>query len=101
MKKIMSIVLVLIFLLGLFGCNKENIPTIHEVSQMEYKEVNEVLSGKEIQEIREAWGEPAERDGNEDVYQLDESMLLMITYTDAGIVESCELVCGTPLAPAE
>ena len=101
MKKIMSIVLVLIFLLGLFGCSKENIPTIREVSQMKYKEVNEVLSGKEIQEIREAWGEPAEHDQNEDVYQLDESMLLMITYTDAGVVESCELVCGTPVAPAE
>lgn len=101
MKKAISIVLVLMFIMGLFGCSKENIPTIREVSQMEYREVNEALSGKKLQEIREAWGEPAEQDGNEAVYRLDESMLLMIIYTDAGIVESCELVCGTPLAPEE
>lgn len=102
MKKALSFVLALTFLLGLMGCyNKENIPTIREVSQMKYSEVNEALSGKDIQVIRDAWGEPVERDGKEDVWQLDESMLLMITYNDTGIIESCELVCGTPLAPTE
>ena len=68
---------------------------------MKYGEVNEALSGKDIQTIRDAWGEPAERDEKEDVWLLDESMLLVITYNDAGIVESCELICGTPLAPSE
>ena len=102
MKKVLSIVLVLIFLLCLMGCsNKEKIPSISEVSQMEYSEVNEVLSGKDIQKVRDAWGEPAESDGKEDVWQLDESMLIEIAYNDTDIVESCELVCGTPLAPAE
>ena len=102
MKKLLSIVLVFTFLLGLPGCsNKEKIPSISEISQMKYSEVNEALSGKDIQEIRDAWGVPAKSDGKEDVWQLDESMLLMITYNDTGIVESCELICGTPLAPAE
>ena len=102
MKKILSIILVLTFLLGLIGCSsKEKIPSISEVSQMKYSEVNEALSGKDIQAIKDAWGEPVESDGNEDVWQLDESMLLYITYNDTGIVESCELICGTPLAPAE
>ena len=102
MKKVLSFVLALTFLLGLIGCsNKGNIPAISEVSQMEYSEVNEALSGKDIQVIRDAWGEPVESDGKEDVWKLDESMLLMITYNDTGIIESCELVCGTPLAPTE
>ena len=102
MKKVLSIVVALTFMLGLIGCSsKEKIPSISEVSQMEYSEINEVLTGKDIQVIRDDWGEPAESDGKEDVWLLDESMLLMITYNDTGIIESCELVCGTPLAPAE
>ena len=102
MKKVLSIVLVFTFLLSMIGCsNKEKIPSISEVSQMKYDEVNEALSGKDIQAIRNAWGEPVERDGKEDVWKLDESLLLMITYNEAGIVENCELVCGTPLAPTE
>lgn len=79
----------------------EKIPSINEVSQMKYNEVNEVLSGKEIQEIRDAWGEPVDSDGKEDVWQLDKFMLLIVAYNNAGIIESCELVSGTPLAPAE
>lgn len=102
MKKVLSIVLVLTFLLGLIGCSsKEKIPSISDASQMKYSEVNEALMGKDIQVIREAWGEPVESDDNEDVWKLDESMLLCITYNDTGIIESCELICGTPLAPAE
>ena len=75
--------------------------SISEVSQMKYSEVNEALIGKDIKDIREAWGEPVESDNKEDVWQLDESMLLFITYNDTGIIESYELICGTPLAPAE
>ena len=75
------------------------IPSMSEVSQMEYSEVNEALTGKDIKDIREAWGEPVESDNKEDVWQLDESMLLFITYNDTGIIENCELICGTPLAP--
>ena len=75
--------------------------SISEVSQMKYSEVNEALIGKDIKDIREAWGEPVESDNKEDVWQLDESMLLFITYNDNGIIESYELICGTPLAPAE
>ena len=98
MKKVLSIVLVLTFLLGLIGCSsKEKIPSISDVSQMKYSEVNEALMGKDIQVIREAWGEPVESKDKEDVWQLDESMLLFITYNDAGIIETCELICETPL----
>ena len=102
MKKFVSLALVLTFLLSLMGCdNKDNIPSISEVSQMKYLEVNEALTGKNIQEIRDAWGAPTESDSNEDVWQLDESMLLIIAYNATGVIENCELVCGTPLAPAE
>lgn len=83
MKKVLSIVLVLTFLLGLIGCSsKEKIPSISDVSQMKYSEVNEALMGKDIQVIREAWGEPVESNDNEDVWKLDESMLLFITYKE-------------------
>lgn len=45
----------------------KKIPSISDVSQMMYNEINEVLSGKEIQEIREIWGEPVESDGKKDI----------------------------------
>ena len=84
-----------------FQSSKDEIPSISEVSQMKYSEVNKVISGKDIQAIRDTWGEPIESDGKEDEWQLDESMLLIIAYNDTGIIESFELVCGTPLAPTE
>ena len=100
MKKVLSIILVLIFLLGLIGCSsKEKIPSISDVSEMGDEEVNAALTGKDIKDIREAWGEPVESEDKEDVWRLDESMMLFITYNDTGIVECCELICGTPLAP--
>lgn len=102
MKKVLSFVFVLTFLLSLMGCsNKEKLPSINEVLQMKYREVNEALSGKSIQAITDAWGEPAESDGKEAAWKLDESMLLVITYSDTGTVESCELICGTPLVSTE
>ena len=102
MKKVLSIIFVLTFLLGLIGCSsKDKIPSLNEASQMKYSDINQALSSKDIQKIRNAWGEPAESDGKEDVWHLDESMFLFIAYNDAGIVESCELVCSTPLAPTE
>ena len=46
MKKVLSIVVALTFMLGLIGCSsKEKIPSISEVSQMKYSEINEVLTG--------------------------------------------------------
>ena len=99
MKKVLSIILVLIFLLGLIGCSsKEKIPSISDVSEMGDEEVNAALTGKDIKDIREAWGEPVESEDKEDVWRLDESMMLFITYNDTGIVECCELIWGTPLA---
>lgn len=79
----------------------EKIPFISDVSPMNYNEIKEVLSGKDIQAIREVWGEPAKSDGKEDVWQLDEFMLLVVTYNNTGIIENCELISGTPLAPAK
>lgn len=102
MKKTLAIVLVFTFLLGLIGCSStDKIPSFSEVSQMNYDKINEVLSGKDIQEVRTVWGEPAESKTSEDVWQLDESMLLVITYNETGIIENCELICGTPVAPTE
>ena len=86
--------------MGLIGCSsKEKIPSISDVSEMGDEEVNAALTGKDIKDIREAWGEPVESEDKEDVWRLDESMMLFITYNDTGIVECCELICGTPLAP--
>ena len=80
------------------------IPSMSEVSQMGYEEVNEILSGRTINELRGAWGDPIDSDENGDSWQVDSSMIITVKYdvsTNSGIVESCELICGTPLAPTE
>lgn len=79
----------------------EKIPPISDVEPMNYNTIKEVLFGKDIQEIREIWGEPTKSDGKEDVWQLDDFMLLVISYDNTGIIENCELISGTPLAPAK
>ena len=41
---------------------------------------------------------------NGDSWQVDSSMIITVKYdvsTNSGIVERCELICGTPLAPTE
>lgn len=84
--------------------NQQNIPTLAEISQMKYEEVNEVLSGRTINELRDAWGDPIESNEYGDSWQADSSMIITVKYdeyTNSGIVESCELVCGTPLAPTD
>ena len=105
MKKFIALILLLTFVLSLVGCSsKQSIPTLAEVSQMGYEEVNEVLSGRTINELRGAWGDPIDSDENGDSWQVDSSMIITVKYdvsTNSGIVESCELICGTPLAPAE
>ncbi len=105
MKKLIALILLLTFVLSLVGCSsKQSIPTLAEVSQMGYKEVNEVLSGRTINELRGAWGDPLDSDENGDSWQVDSSMIIIVKYnvsTNSGIVESCKLICGTPLAPTE
>ena len=105
MKKLIALILLLTFVLPLVGCSsKQSIPTLTEVSQMGYEEVNEVLSGRTINELRGAWGDPIDSDENGDSWQVDSSMIITVKYdvsTNSGIVERCELICGTPLAPAE
>ena len=87
---------------GLIGCDsKKNIPSLAEVSQMNYEEANKALSGQDIQKIREAWGEPIDSDDKEAMWQVDSSMIIEITHSNSGVVESCELLCGTPLAPMD
>ena len=105
MKKFIALILLLTFVLSLVGCSsKQSIPTLAEVSQMGYKEVNEILSGRTINELRGAWGDPIDSDENGDSWQVDSSMIITVKYnvsTNSGIVESCELICGTPLAPTD
>lgn len=79
---------------------EEDSPTLAGVSQMKHEEVNEVLSGKNISDLRNAWGEPIESDENGDSWQADSSMIITVKY-NGDVVESCELVCGTPLASTE
>jgi len=102
-KRVLSIILVFIFLSVLTGCGN-NIPTLEEVSQMNYEEVNKALVGRTYNEVRDVWGEPASSDEIGESWPVDSSMIVVIQYdkyTDSGIVESCELICGTPLAPTE
>ncbi|MBO5128151.1 MAG: hypothetical protein J6D10_11340, partial [Clostridia bacterium] len=79
MKKFIALILLLTFVLSLVGCSsKHSIPTLTEVSQMGYEEVNEVLSGRTINELRGAWGDPIDSDENGESWQVDSSMIITV-----------------------
>lgn len=101
MRKVVSVILALVLMIGLIGCRgKVKFPALSDVAQMKHSQINAVLSGSDIQLIRDAWGEPADQKENEDLWWVDESMILVVSYDDYGLVEHGELICGTPLAPA-
>ena len=88
MKKVLSIIFVLTFLLGLIGCSsKDKIPSLNEASQMKYSDINQALSGKDIQKIRNAWGEPAESDGKVNENGADDPHCYVLQFNVCKVLE--------------
>ena len=93
MKKIMSLILILATTFALNGCGKKNIekiPSLETIITMDEGDINTVLSGYTIEQLKEVWGTPNDSDMNESVWYLN-NMCLIVSDNWLGEVVVCSL----------
>lgn len=79
MRKILSIVLVLVMVLAFVGCGKKNIEKISSLETiitMDEGDINSVLPGYTIDQLKEAWGTPSDSDKEKSVWYLNDMKLI-------------------------
>jgi len=70
--------------------SNDNLPALAAVSEMDEADVNSLLTGYKIAQLREVWGEPTCSKDNEDVWQIAD-MTLTVNYKNNGVVAICSL----------
>ena len=70
--------------------SNDNLPTLTMVSQMSEADVNSLLIGYRIIQLREVWGDPASSKENEDIWQIGD-ISLIVNYKNDGKVVICGL----------
>ena len=97
MKKIMSLILILVMVMAFAGCGKkdiEKLPSLETIITMDEGDINSVLPGYTIDQLEETWGAPNNSSENESVWYLND-MRLIVNYNWLGKV----VVCGLEEAP--
>ena len=93
MKRIISFVLVLVMVLAFAGCGKkyiEKIPSLETIITMDEGDINSVLPGYTIDQLKEAWGAPNDSDMNNCMWYLSD-VRVTVSYNNFGKVVSCGL----------
>lgn len=93
MKKIMSLILILVMVMAFAGCEKkdiEKIPSLETIITMDEGDINSVLPGYTIEQLKEAWGVPNDSCEQTDVWYLND-MRLIVNCNWLGEVVVCGL----------
>ena len=100
MKKLLTIVLVIILLATIsisawfYGYHNrkstDNLPALTAIVQMSESDVNSLLPGYKIQQLREVWGEPDHSEDSSASWILGD-ITLVVNYKNNGIVVICGL----------
>lgn len=70
--------------------SNDNLPALDIVAEMEEEELNELLAGYRKVQLREVWQEPSESRPDEDVWRIEEKVILIVQYNDQDKVVACE-----------
>lgn len=98
-KKRMTVWIVLVLIAGIFvawrigysaGKSNDNLPDLTSIAQMSEAEVNDVLPGYKITQLREVWGEPDQSEGSTDSWKTG-NVTLVVNYKNNGVVAICGL----------
>ena len=92
MKKLIVLSLALVLTTSLTGCGKNNIeklPSLETIVEMDEGDINSVLPGYKIEQLKEAWGTPNDSDEQTNVWYLDDMRLIVNTNWLGEVV-----VCG-------
>lgn len=100
MKKRLTIVLLVVVLLaGAFLAwrigysmrkSNDNLPALTEIAKMSESEVNSILPGYRITQLREVWGNPDTSEASTDSWNIGE-LTLVVNYKNNGVVAICGL----------
>ena len=70
--------------------SSDNLPTLAAVAEMSEADVNSLLNGYRVIQLREVWGDPSESKENEDIWQIGD-VTLIVNYKNDGKVAVCGL----------
>lgn len=97
MKKLIVLSLALVLTISLAGCGKNNIeklPSLETIAEMDEGDVNSILPGYKIDQLKEAWGAPNDSDEQTNVWYLGDVRLIVNTNWLGEVT-----VCGLDKAP--
>lgn len=98
-KKRLTVWIVLVLIVGIFVAwrigysarkSNDNLPALTSIAQMSEAEVNNVLPGYKITQLREVWGEPDQSEGSTDIWKTG-NVTLVVNYKNNGVVSICGL----------
>jgi len=70
--------------------SNDNLPTLTMISEMSEADVNSLLIGYRIIQLREVWGDPTHSQANKDTWQIGD-ISLIVNYKNNGKVAICGL----------
>lgn len=70
--------------------NTDNLPALTTIAEMSESDVNGLLPGYKINQLREVWGEPDSSEDGTDGWQIGNTMLI-VNYKNNGVVAICGL----------
>lgn len=91
---ITAIILVILVSVWLYGYHNrksnDNLPSLTAIAQMDEAKVNSILPGYHIEQLREVWGKPDKSSNNEDLWKIDDKILI-VNYNNLDEVVICGL----------
>ena len=70
--------------------NTDNLPTLTAISEMSEAEVNSLLPGYKINQLKSVWGEPDVSENNTVSWEMGD-ITLIVNYKNNGVVAICGL----------
>lgn len=70
--------------------SNDNLPTLTVIAEMGEAEVNNILPGYKITQLREVWGEPDISESSTDSWKVG-NITLIVNYKNNGVVAVCGL----------
>ena len=111
MKKKLSVIAVTILVLAIcvstwfYGYynrkSNDNLPTLTAIAEMSEADVNSLLPGYHIDQLREVWGKPDTSENGTIYWKIDDDATLVVSYKNNGIVAICELKDGSSASIGE
>lgn len=71
--------------------SNDNLPSLSVIAEMEEADVNELLIGYRRVQLRTVWEEPDSINSNEDIWEINERMALVVGYDNKDNVVVCAL----------